>query len=57
MKALANAGIVLGIMSMVIGIFLRAISKEVGMGLVPSSFLEFSVGCFLLSIAINLSGK
>ncbi|MFH1622853.1 MAG: hypothetical protein ABIA97_07045 [Candidatus Omnitrophota bacterium] len=53
MRQIASAALVAGMISLVIGILLRLIVKEMALGLVPSSFLEFSVVCFLLSIAIN----
>lgn len=57
MKALANVALWAGLVSLIIGILLRLAVKEVALGLVPSSFLEFSVACFLLAIAIVLVGK
>ena len=53
MKAISNVVIVVGAASMGIGVVLRLVAKEVGLGLVPSSFLELSVACFLLAIALN----
>lgn len=57
MKALANVALWAGVISMVIGLILRAMSATVQFGLIPSSFLEFSIACFLLSIAVSVSGK
>jgi len=54
MKSLANVALYVGLVSLIIGIILRVLVKEVVLGLVPSSFLEFSVACFLLAIAIVL---
>lgn len=54
MKSLANVALYAGLISLVIGIILRLPAKPVFFGLVPSSFLEFSVACFLLAIAIVL---
>ncbi|MBL7198470.1 MAG: hypothetical protein ISS47_10285 [Candidatus Omnitrophica bacterium] len=57
MKTVANAALVIGIISMAIGILIRVLMREVILGLAPSSFLEFSVACFLLNIAINTGTK
>ncbi len=54
MKSLANLALWVGIISLVIGIVLRILVKTIALGLAPSSFLEFSVACFLLAIAIVL---
>ena len=53
MKIVANAALVAGIVSLVIGVVLRLLVKPVALGLIPSSFLEFSIASFLLAIAIN----
>ena len=55
MKAVATAVLVIGAISMVIGIVLRLAVRQIALGLTPSSFLELSVACFLLAIAINTS--
>jgi hypothetical protein len=57
MKNLATAALALGVISLVIGVFLRVLSKTLALGLESSSFLEFSIACFLLSIAINVGGN
>jgi hypothetical protein len=45
--------LVIGVISMVIGVILRFLAKETALGLAPSSFLEFSIACFLLNIALK----
>jgi len=57
MKGLANVALVIGIISLVAGSILRLAAKQIALGLAPSSFLEFSVACFLLVIAINTANK
>lgn len=57
MKQLAKTALGIGIVSLVIGLLLRAAVREVALGLLPSSFLEFSIACFLLVIAINTMDK
>ena len=57
MKMLANTGIVVGIVCMVIAIILRLMVKEIVLGLVPSSFLDLSIASFLLTIAINTTSE
>lgn len=57
MKSLANVALYVGLISLIIGIILRVLVREVALGLAPSSFLEFSVACFLLAIAIVLVKK
>lgn len=57
MKVLANFAVVVGIVSMGVGIIVRIMERRVALGLTPSSFLEFSVACFLLTIAIEAISK
>jgi len=57
MKSLANVALWAGLVSLVIGLILRLGSREIVLGLAPSSFLEFSIACFLLAIAIVLVVK
>ena len=57
MKALSSVVLVIGVVSMVIGVVLRLMVKEVALGLGPSSFLEFSIACFLLTLALEAVGK
>ena len=57
MKNLGTIAVVVGAISMIIGVILRLAVKEVALGLTPSSFLEFSVACFLLAIALDVVGK
>lgn len=54
MKQLANVALYAGLISLIIGIILRVMVRTIALGLAPSSFLEFSVACFLLAIAIVL---
>ncbi len=46
--------LVVGVISMVLGLFLRLLARQTALGLTPSSFLEFSVACFLLTIALKI---
>lgn len=57
MKALATVVLIIGVISLVIGIILRLMVKEIVLGLIPSSFLEFSIACFLLTIALEAISK
>ena len=57
MKMIANIVLVIGIISMIVGVVLRLGMKEVALGLRPSSFLEFSIASFLLVIALGAAGK
>lgn len=57
MKALSNIALIVGVVSLVIGAILRVMLKEVALGLTPSSFLEFSVACFLLTLALEAVAK
>lgn len=57
MKVLGSAALVIGIVSMGVGVILRIMEKQIALGLTPSSFLEFSVACFLLTIALDTIGK
>ena len=57
MKNFANAALVIGVVSMTAGVILRLIPKSLILGLVPSSFLEFSIAAFLLTIALNTTSK
>ena len=57
MKALSSLVVVIGIISMVVGVVLRLMVKEIAMGLTPSSFLEFSIACFLLTLALEVVAK
>ena len=57
MKNLGKIALVLGVISMVVGLILRLMVKEIALGLVPSSFLEFSIACFLLTIALKAVSK
>lgn len=57
MKALGGIALVIGIISLAAGVILRLTEKQITLGLAPSSFLEFSVACFLLTIALEISGK
>ncbi len=56
MKTLSKTVLVIGAASMIVALILRLAVKPIVLGLVPSSFLEFSIACFLLSIAINSIG-
>jgi len=53
MKNLAKVAIVVGIMSLVAGVVLRLSARAIVLGLEPSSFLEFSIACFLLTLALD----
>ena len=53
MKNLGKIVVVLGVISMVVGLILRLMVKEMALGLTPSSFLEFSIACFLLTLALD----
>jgi len=57
MKGLANIVLGLGILALVVGLILRLAMKQIVLGLIPSSFLEFSIACFVLAIAIVVVGK
>ncbi|MEK6732131.1 MAG: hypothetical protein AABY55_00745 [Candidatus Omnitrophota bacterium] len=57
MKTITNAALVVGAVSLIIGLVLRLAVKPIALGLVPSSFLEFSLACFLLTIALNTMSK
>lgn len=57
MKMLANVVLVVGVISMAIAVILRLMVRQIALGLVPSSFLEFSVACFLLTIALCMVSK
>ena len=57
MKQLAVIATVIGAISMVIAIVIRIMVKEVMLGLAPSSFLEFSIACFLLTLALDKISK
>ena len=57
MDTLAKVVLGVGAISMIIGVILRIMVKQVTLGLTPSSFLEFSIGCFLLTIALNTLKK
>ena len=52
MKGLANIVLGAGVVSLVIAVFLRLSVKPIVLGLEPSSFLGFSVACFVLAIAM-----
>lgn len=57
METLAKVVLGIGVISLVAGIILRVMLKEVAFGLIPSSFLEFSIACFLLTIALKAVSK
>ncbi len=57
MKGLANIVLWAGILALVVGLILRLVAKELVLGLIPSSFLELSVACFVLAIAMVVVGK
>ena len=57
MKGLGTIALVIGAASLVIGILLRILAKPITLGLVPSSFLELSVACFLLTLALDAISK
>lgn len=57
MKGLANIALWAGILTLVVGLILRLAAKQIVLGLIPSSFLEFSIACFVLAIAIVVIGK
>lgn len=57
MKGLATIVLVIGIISMVAGLILRVAQQQIALGLVPSSFLEFSIACFLLTLALDAISK
>lgn len=54
---MTNAVLIIGVVSLLIGILLRVQTKETIFSLAPSSFLEFSIAAFLLTIALELTGK
>lgn len=56
MKTISSAVLVIGAASLIVGVLLRLVVKQIALGLVPSSFLEFSMACFLLTIALNSLG-
>lgn len=53
MRNLANTVLVIGVISMILGVILRLSAKPIALGLEPLSFLNFSISCFLLTIALN----
>lgn len=57
MKMLAKIVLVIGAISIIIGVILRLLVQETALGLTPSSFLEFSIACFLLTIALDAVSK
>lgn len=57
MKGLANIVLWAGILALVVGLILRLATRQLVLGLIPSSFLEFSVACFVLAIAMVVVGK
>ena len=57
MEMLAKVALGVGVISMVAGIILRVMVTETALGLEPSSFLEFSIACFLLTIALKAVSK
>lgn len=57
MKALTTIALVIGIISLVAGVILRLMVTETVLGLTPQSFLEFSVACFLLTLALDVVAK
>lgn len=57
MKTLANTALVIGVITMIIGVILRLLVKPIVLGLEPASFLNFSISCFLLTIALNSMGQ
>lgn len=52
MKGLANVALWAGIISLVIGVVLRLRVRPIALGLEPSSFLQLSIACLLLAIAL-----
>lgn len=57
MKALATIVLIGGVISMAVAVVLRLMVKQLALGLEPSSFLELSVACFLLTIALSVLPK
>lgn len=59
MKRLANTVLVIGVISMIVGIVVRLLVKPIvlGHGPGPASILNFSIACFLLTIALNSMQK
>ena len=57
MKTLSKIILGIGIISMVSGVILRLMVAEIALGLTPSSFLELSIACFLLTIALDAVNK
>lgn len=57
MEMLAKVALGAGAISMVIGVLLRLMVTETVLGLQPSSFLEFSIACFLLTMALKAVSK
>jgi membrane-bound ClpP family serine protease len=57
MKSIGAIALAIGVISLIAGIVLRVLEKQINLGLVPSSFLEFSIACFLLTIALDVIGK
>jgi branched-subunit amino acid transport protein len=57
MEMLAKVVLGVGVISMVIGVILRLMLREIALGLTPSSFLEFSIACLLLAIALKVVSK
>ena len=57
METLAKVVLGVGVISMVVGVMVRLLVIQISLGLTPSSFLEFSIACFLLTIALNAVSK
>ena len=57
MKIVMKLSLGVGIISMLIALVLRLMVRQIILGLEPSSFLQFSMTCFLLTIAIYVVVK
>jgi len=58
MKAMATVVLIIGVASLVGGLIVRVMAiKQLALGLIPSSFLEFSIACFLLTLALDAISK
>jgi len=57
MKLLSVIALVAGVASLAAGLVLRLAVKEAVLGLAPSSFLEFSMAAFLLTLALEAVGR
>ena len=57
METLAKIVLVIGAISMIVGVIVRLTATSIALGLTPSSFLEFSIACLLLTIALDAISK